>query len=344
VDYAGPVAGKMLLVVVDAHSKWPEVVPMSSSTVARTIQALRDMFARWGIPEQLVSDNGPQFTSDEFRVFMLSNGVKHIRTVPYHPATNGAAERFVQTVKRALQSLQRGTVLVSSFLLQYRNTPHATTGVSPGSLLVGRPLRTRLDLLPPPTVASQVQQQQERQKEGHDRRSHSKTLQVGQHVWARNYGQGPRWLRAVVETVKGPRSFMVRTDVDGRLWHRHLDKLRAASEPEPPGGLTQNTPTVVPDLANSGGVWPEPEVPVDTSLPGAGESSSQSEPNGASTNTEPDAAPTDTGSESTSDPSRLSTPSPGASPCSSVPAPRSRKPPDRLMCVPLSPLTDLVEE
>ena len=160
-------------------------------------------------------------------------------------------------------------------------------GVSPGSLLVGRPLRTRLDLLRPPTVASQVQQQQKRQKEGHDRRSHAKSLQEGQHVWARNYGQGPRWLQAVVETVKGPRSFMVRTDVEGHLWHRHLDQLRVGSEPELPGGLTHNTPSVNPDLANSGGVWPGPEVAVDASLSGAGESSSQSEPSGASTDTEP---------------------------------------------------------
>ena len=125
VDYACPMAVKMLLLVVDTHSKWPEVVPMPSSTTGM-IQALRDMLARWGIPEQLVSDNGPQFTSDEFRVFMQSNGVKHIRTAPYHPATNGAAERLVQTVKRALHTgLQRGTVLehcLSSFLLQYQNT------------------------------------------------------------------------------------------------------------------------------------------------------------------------------------------------------------------------------
>ena len=83
-----------------------------------------------------MSDNGPQFTSNEIRVFMHNNGVKHIRTAPYHLATNGAAERFVQTALHT--GLQRSTVLercLVSFLLQYRNTPHATTGSPQGPFL-----------------------------------------------------------------------------------------------------------------------------------------------------------------------------------------------------------------
>ena len=157
VDYAGPVAGKMLLVVVDAHSKWPEVVPMPSSTTARTIQALRDMFARWGIPEQLVSDNGPQFTSDEFRVFMQSNGVKHIRTAPYHPATNGAAERFIQTVKRALHTgLQRGSYCAGTLSIVVFAPIFFFPRVSlrgPYSSHSSRPSATTHSGLPGPTAA-----------------------------------------------------------------------------------------------------------------------------------------------------------------------------------------------
>ena len=186
IDYAGPVAGRMLLVAVDAHSKWPEVLVMKSSTSAHTIVALRDMFARWGLPEQLVTVNGTQFTSEEFQAFLRSNGIKHIRTAPYHPATNGSAERLVQTVKQALKAgMHRGAVLeqcLASFLLQYRNTPHATTGVAPSLLPCGRKLRTRLELLRSSTISSHVQQQQGRQKQGHDKSATHRMFEVGQRV------------------------------------------------------------------------------------------------------------------------------------------------------------------
>ena len=351
VDYAGPVVGKMLLVVVDAHSKWPEVIVGSSSSAAHTIQALRDLFARWGLPEQLVSDNGPQFTSDEFRAFTQSNGIKRIRTAPYHPATNGAAERFVQTVKRALLTgLRKGVLLeqcLSAFLLQYRNTPHATTGVSPGSLLVGRHLRTRLDLLRPPTVASRVRHQQERQKEGYDGQTQAKMLQVGQHVWARNYSQGPRWLRAVVETVNGSRSYLVRVAGDSRLWHRHLDQLRVASEPEPlsAGDNAQETPAVISDQTHAGGAGPQTEAP---SLPRAREDpllselsreSPEAELNGEFAETTPDRSL----EHSCSSPPPSVGSSHPSSPTPRYPT-RSRRPPDRLMCVFHSLPSDSVKE
>ena len=91
IDYAGPFQNSMFLVVVDAHSKWPEVIPMSSTTTSKTIEVLRDLFARFGIPEQIVSDNGPQFVSEEFQAFIKSNGIRHITSAPYHPATNAWA-------------------------------------------------------------------------------------------------------------------------------------------------------------------------------------------------------------------------------------------------------------
>ena len=56
----------------------------------------------YGLPEQIVTDNGPQFTSDEFATFLKENGIKHIRSSPYHPLSNGAAERFVRTFKEAI--------------------------------------------------------------------------------------------------------------------------------------------------------------------------------------------------------------------------------------------------
>jgi hypothetical protein len=70
VDFAGPFCAKMWLIVVDARTKWPEVIPMETITTTKTVQALRTMFAHWGLPEQIVSDNGPQFTSEEFKAVL----------------------------------------------------------------------------------------------------------------------------------------------------------------------------------------------------------------------------------------------------------------------------------
>ena len=89
----------MFLVVVNAHSKWPEVIPMSSTTTSKTIEVLHDLFTRFGIPERIVSDNDPQFASEEFQAFIKPNGIRYITSAPYHPATNGLAERLVQTFK-----------------------------------------------------------------------------------------------------------------------------------------------------------------------------------------------------------------------------------------------------
>ena len=104
VDYAGPFMGKMFLVLINAHSKWMEVQPVCSATPSNTISALRTIFATFGLPEILVSDNGSVFTSEEFRVFIKRNGIRHLTSAPYHPATNGLAERAVQIFKRTPQT------------------------------------------------------------------------------------------------------------------------------------------------------------------------------------------------------------------------------------------------
>jgi len=89
----------MFFIVVNAHSKWPEVEAMSATTSEMTIEVLRSLFAHYGLPEQLASDNGPQFTSSEFTQFLEGNHIKHILSAPYHPASNGLAEHFVQILK-----------------------------------------------------------------------------------------------------------------------------------------------------------------------------------------------------------------------------------------------------
>ena len=228
VDYAGPVSGKMLLIIVDAHSKWPEVFTMSTTTSSKTITKLRETFARFGLPEQLVSDNGPQFVSEEFETFLRMNGVKHIRSSPYHPASNGAAERVVQVVKQALRAGLHDSnsleYVLSTFLMQYRSTPHATTGVSPSSLFLGRTLRTRLDLLKP-DLSSHVRRCQDLQKTHHDQHSRKREFSIGQNVWVKNVHGRPRWISGIITEIHGPVSYVVRLS-NGDEWRRHIDQLR----------------------------------------------------------------------------------------------------------------------
>jgi len=104
VDFAGPFMGRQFLIVVDAHSKWPEVIEMKTTMASATIRELRQLFSSYGLPEQLVSDSGPQFTSTEFEAFLKSNGIKHTCSAPYHPSSNRLAERFVQTFNRAMRA------------------------------------------------------------------------------------------------------------------------------------------------------------------------------------------------------------------------------------------------
>ena len=102
VDYAGPFLGKWFLIVIDAHSKWIEVAIVTSATSTNTIEKLRAIFAIHGLPEVIVSDNGTVFTSTEFQEFVKRNDIKHIRTAPYHPSSNGQAERVVQIFKESM--------------------------------------------------------------------------------------------------------------------------------------------------------------------------------------------------------------------------------------------------
>ena len=101
IDHAGEFLGKNFLVVVDAHSKWLECEMVLNTSTAATLCVLRKLFAIHGLPATIVSDNSTAFTSEEFTDFLEMNGIRHIRTTPRHPATNGLARRAVQTIKRA---------------------------------------------------------------------------------------------------------------------------------------------------------------------------------------------------------------------------------------------------
>ena len=172
----------------------------------------------------VVSDNGPAFTSSEFEKFLQQNGVRHVTTAPYHPSSNGLAERAVQTVKEGLKKMQGPLELrIPRFLFKYRVTPQTTTGATPAELLMGRRLRTHLDLLYP-TTQRRVRRQQQAQKWNKERHPHPRQIEVGDRVLARNFASGVNWIPGWVIEREGGTMLKVRLD-DGRMWRRHLDHL-----------------------------------------------------------------------------------------------------------------------
>ena len=212
--------GKLnFLIVVDAYSKWLEVIPMSSKTSLKTIEVLRTLFARFRLPEEVVSDNGPQLASEEFSQFLKQNGVRFTPVPPYRPASNGAAERSVQSVKAALtkQVLDGKANTLSlehrlaNLLIPNRSTPHTVTGRSPAELFLGRQIRNCFTLLKP-NLNRAVEEQQLKQNEHHDEgRVKSREFKLKEVVLVRNWRRGiERWIPGRITQVKGPRTYLVR--------------------------------------------------------------------------------------------------------------------------------------
>ncbi|BHF61522.1 hypothetical protein SprV_0100449700 [Sparganum proliferum] len=218
IDFAGPLNGVSYLILVDAYSKWPEIAPLNPATASATIAFLRRIFSQYGLPEVLVSDNGSQFISSSFEDFCGQHNIQHLRSPPYHPQSNGQAERFVDTFKRALLKARgEGTTdeIVQAFLFSYRTTPNPVSpgSVSPAEALMGRKLRTTFHALVPtgaqPAQTSPV--------------SRSK-LSIGTPVFVRDYRAGfPDWIEATVVAHRGSMLFDV--DVGDDIWVRHHNQI-----------------------------------------------------------------------------------------------------------------------
>ncbi|GFV68241.1 uncharacterized protein K02A2.6 [Trichonephila clavipes] len=182
---------------------------MKVTTTKKTIECLRDSFARFGLPRVLVSDNGSQFTSYEFQRFMHKNGVRHKTSAPFKPSSNGQAERYVATLKQSLRAMHKyeGTIQqkLSTFLMQYRKAPNVTTTLSPAMLFLKRDIRTRIDLLLP-ELKTKIQDKLRRDNfEFRDRK-----FDVGDRV------------------ADGVLHYII--DVQGTLVRRHVDQIRPVGD------------------------------------------------------------------------------------------------------------------
>ena len=266
IDYAGPFFGKMWLVVIDAKSKFPYIgmLDINRTTSEDTIGVLKQIFSIEGFCEVIVSDNGTQFTSQEFEDFCTEHGIKHITSPSYHPASNGEAERFVSTFKNHMIKLKREEDaewsentnenieksrlwnMARKVLFMYRTMSHAElNGNSPAEVLHGRQPKNLLSLLKQKSPRSRQEESETREKPGT-----RNLFPVSSLVYARNYRHGPKWLPGRVVRSEGVNVRLV--ECSRGIWKRHCNQLQVrfadrddttagrSGDPEPIAGPPPN--------------------------------------------------------------------------------------------------------
>ena len=139
IDIVGPfptaVGGfKYLLTCIDNATRWPEAIPVRSTTAKVIISALTDIFVRCGFPVKITSDNGSQFVGKVFTKWLRDKGIQHVKTTPYHPQGNRVIERFHRTltaiITKTTEMKGNWAKVVPMPLYFVRCTPSATTGIS----------------------------------------------------------------------------------------------------------------------------------------------------------------------------------------------------------------------
>lgn len=268
IDYAGPFQGHHFLVIIDAKSKWAEIQPCSAApTSVSTIEILQDIFARNGFPDIIVSDNATIFTSEEFKTFCKEAGIFQKFTAPGHPATDGLAERNIQTLKRRLEAMKDEPLSmhqkVREILFRYR-TP-LKNGKTPAGQYLHREIRIHLDVLKPIKFKmSNVPVIKARQ------------LNVGERVQARYYTSNKeQWKLGTIIKKFGQLHYLIKLD-DGYTFKRHIDQLRLTDvKPKKsvlfaPGIIDEPVPKSNKQEPNLGDLVqiPEREKPVDVGEPG----------------------------------------------------------------------------
>ena len=226
-DLAGPFLGLNFLVIVDSHSKWLEVKIVKSTSSQVIVNKLSKLFSYWGYPHILVSDNGPQFVSEEYAEFCRSHDIHNTTVSPYHPRSNGQAERCVATFKNFLVKLKDRTNIkqsLNNFLLKYRITPHSMTGQSPSLLMLGRSIRTDLDLIHPSQNSLERKQENAVKRGPHAIR----VFDPRDQVWYINFRASkdqPKYLRGTICRRSAPQTYII-IDDSGKSIYRHSDQIK----------------------------------------------------------------------------------------------------------------------
>ncbi|KAL0153751.1 hypothetical protein M9458_050972 [Cirrhinus mrigala] len=264
--------GKQYIVLVDYYSKFIEVDELKDIRSRTVIETLKAQFSRHGIPSLLRSDNGRQYSSEEFKNFCESYGITQKMSSPHTPHSNGEAERAVQTVKR-LWSKAADKHLA---LMDYRTTPLESVGLSPAQLLMGRRLRNKLPaaralLIPAAYDHLKVKRLLDNtkctQKFYYDSKRAGNppvALKPGDEIRMQPYPGSSKWSPGVVvKPYSAPRSYVV--ECGGKQYRRNSQHLRrstaAANSPrhymcddqwtEPPSLSEESHTSCFPELSRS---------------------------------------------------------------------------------------------
>ena len=196
-DLFGPLpTGERILVLKCLRTKWPEIqifLRNQSTNAEGVICAMEHIFSCHGIPEEILTDNGPPFNGKEFALFAKKAGFIHRKITPLHPQANGQAENFMKslgkTIRTSIIQKRDWKKDLNIFLQSYRATPQASTGVSPAAgMFPGRRFKTCLpaptNTTPPEQIEATFAAHQQRAKEYADTRRNAKAsdLKVGDRV------------------------------------------------------------------------------------------------------------------------------------------------------------------
>ncbi|KAA3674732.1 uncharacterized protein DEA37_0003174 [Paragonimus westermani] len=205
----------------DAEKPWQRL----HLDFAGAVNELNKLFNYFGLPETIVSDNGSQFTSSTFRTFCEHHGIQQKFSSPYHPQSNGQAERFVDTIKRALleaEGEETPVDIIQHFLTAYRATPNRNTpgGISPAECMFGRKIRTRLNNIRPSPVTSAS----EVRRAGYAQCI--RRFNIGDSVLARDFRSQDKWTPVVISKRNGKRTYARKCKVFN--WHSSDEDVKNA--------------------------------------------------------------------------------------------------------------------
>ena len=238
------------LLTVDYYSKWPEIMKMTELSSRYVISAFKSQFSKYGIPDELVTDNGPQYANKEFKDFAKEYGFVHTTSSPLYPQSNGQAERTVQTVKRLLKKSRDPY----QSLMDYRNTQIEGIGLSPAQMFLGRRIKTKLPtsaelLRSADDVQSKLKDIQLRTKQYYDSKAGSvlPKLHVGDTVMLKD-DLKKVWKHGSVEAEhSAPNSYVV--NIDGKRYRRNRSMLRPTKSCAPL--KTKSEPLVLEDSTDT---------------------------------------------------------------------------------------------